>query len=400
MAILTKMLGAHRLQLAEDMVQETLITAMEHWATNDMPKAPTAWLVQVAKRKAINQLKHERFVDDEDTSWQLDTLEESDTEVYLEGEIEDSQLRMIFTCCHPSLSTESQIALTLKTLCGFGVAEVARALLCTESTINKRLYRAKKSIRESQESFQIPVGDALSNRIENVSVALYLLFNEGYNSSLGNMAIRKELCLEAVRLTKLMLKHFGSHKRLSALLALMCFHVARFDARIDNQGGIVLFEDQDRSTWNKELISQGVVLLKDAAKDKELSSYHIEACIAAEHCLSSSFATTNWKDIFHYYELLWRLKPNPIIKLNLAIIQSRLKGLGASLKMLAALEDNRVLANYHLLPATQGVFLMKAERHGDALVYLKKALQLKPSEAEQVLILEKIKECESPPTSS
>jgi len=391
------MLGANRLQLAEDVVQETLITAMEHWATNYIPKSPTAWLVQVAKRKALNQLKHESYEVNTSMPISLDAMEEDATEVYLEGEIEDSQLRMIFTCCHPALSVESQIALTLKTLCGFGVGQVANALLSTESTVNKRLYRAKKSIRESEIPFQIPVGKGLGDRINAVSTTLYLLFNEGYNSSSGSLAIQRELCLEAVRLTKLMLKHFKEHKGLSALLALMCFHTARFEARIDNQGGIVLFEDQDRSKWNAELIAHGVLLLKDAAHDDKLTAYHIEACIAAEHCSASSFETTDWGQIYYYYQLLWQVKPNPIVKLNLAIIQSKLGGLEVSLNMLAALERDKTLANYHLLAATQGVFLMKLGRIEEAMTYLRKALGLNPPPHEKALIERKIEECKIPP---
>lgn len=392
---LTRFFGPGNIQLAEDIIQETLIAALDHWSTHQIPDNPTGWLVQVAKRKALNELKRNKMIQRHHTSEALRKNPEYDLEqVFLENEIGDSQLRMIFTCCHPSLNTESQIALTLKTLCGFGVREVAHALLVTESTINKRLYRAKQSIRGSRVSFSIPQGKELSERLDVVALTLYLMFNEGYNSTSSSSTITKELCLEAIRLTKSLVVQFGEHQKLCALLSLMCFHVARFDARIDTQGAIILFEDQDRTLWNQELIATGIYYLKQSMNAKELSSYHIEARIAAEHCLADGFETTNWKSIYEQYELLSRLKPNPIIELNQAIIQSRLEGLDESLDLLKKLEEKGALKNYHLLPATQGIFHMKRKQYTQALLYLQKALVLNPSASETRFIEHKISECE------
>jgi len=394
LATLIRLFGTPHIGLAEDIVQETLIAAIEHWAVEGIPDNPSGWLVQVAKRKALNELKRQKIRlhhEDQLLFRQENTVEEK--AVFLEDEIKDNQLRMIFTCCHPALSTESQIALTLKTLCGFGVKEVAKALLSTESTINKRLYRAKETIRKSQSSFNIPQGKELETRLQAVSLTLYLMFNEGYNATSGELPIQKGLCLEAIRLTKLLKEHFKHHRRLSALLALMCFHAARFGARIDNGGAIVLFEDQDRSLWDKELIQIGMNHLADSFPDDSLSSYHIEAQIAAEHCLAESFENTDWQSLYKLYELLGKLKPNPVVELNLAIIQGRINGLEASLKQLESLAKKNTLSHYHLLPATQGMFLMQLARYKEALPYFEAALQLKPSTAELEMINSKISEC-------
>jgi RNA polymerase sigma-70 factor (ECF subfamily) len=385
-AILTRLFGTAHIQLAEDVVQDTLISALESWSLEGTPTNPTGWLVQVAKRKALNVLKREKMTQGHQVDVLSQTQNENFDTFFLDNEIKDSQLRMIFTCCHTSLPFESQIALTLKTLCGFGVNEVASALLTTTSTINKRLYRAKTTIRESDDPFDIPQGAELDTRLEAVSLTLYLIFNEGYNSSSSNSLIRKELCLEAIRLTKLLVDQFEKNQKLCALLALMCFHTARFDARIDDHGAIVLFEDQERTLWNKELINIGMQYLQKSTNTTALSTYHIEARIAAEHCLSKSFESTNWQTIFDQYELLEKLKPNPIIKLNLAIIQSKLQGLEASLTMLDELVRSKILKHYHLLPATQGVFYIKLKNYSLAIEYLEKAISLKPSLMEQTYI--------------
>lgn len=392
---LTRFFGPGNIQLAEDVIQETLIAALHHWSINQIPDNPTGWLVQVAKRKALNELKRNKMIQRHHSSGDLEKGPEYELDqVFLEHEIEDSQLRMIFTCCHPSLSKESQIALTLKTLCGFGIKEVANALLATESTINKRLYRARQNIRENRISFSIPHGKALSERLDVVSLTLYLMFNEGYNSTVNSETISKELCLEAMRLTRLLIVQFQDHSKLSALLSLMCFHVARFDARIDKQGAIVLFEDQNRTLWNQELIAIGMEYLKSSMNAEILSTWHIEARIAAEHCLANGFETTDWASIYSQYELLAKLKPNPIIELNQAIIQSRLNGFEESLRLLKSLEVKGSLKHYLLLPATQGIFYMKTKKFPEAIQYLKKALELNPSASETRFIKQRISECE------
>ena len=394
-AALTRLFGTSHIQLAEDIVQDTLITAINHWSTDKVPEQPEAWLWQVAKRKALNEMQRKKMIlrhhqgglaPSESYNQEIDTI-------FLSHEIADSQLRMIFTCCHPSLNTASQIALTLKTLCGFGVKEVARALLSTPSTINKRLYRAKQKIQQSEIPFIIPSGKDLEPRLDAVCLSLYLLFNEGYNASTGNQLIQKELCLEAMRLTKVLVDHFPEQDTLSALLALMCFHSARFDARLDDKGAIIIFEEQDRSKWNRALITEGILYLNRSTRGKKLSAYHLEAGIAAEHCLANSFAATNWASIKKQYQLLYRLKPNPVISLNLAIIESQLNGKRASLQTLSHLAETGDLANYYLLPATQGIFSFHLQEYQQAIVFLEQALPLTHSASEIAFIQQKIQEC-------
>ena len=394
LAIITKYFGASNLQLAEDIVQDTLIAAMTDWGTNGIPGNPTAWLVQVAKRKALNEIKRNKMMQEHHQTGVLtDSSAIEIDDIFLDNEIEDSQLRMIFTCCHPDLNLESQIPLTLKTLCGFGSREIAKSLLTSESTINKRLYRAKETIRISNSPFQVPQGNELLERLEGVSFTLYLLFNQGYNSSSGNSIIQKELCLEALRLTKLLVSKFTDNHKMKALLSLMCLHTARFDARLDHKGALVLFEDQNRSKWNRELINVGMHYFHQSLQDKSLTAYHIEARIAAEHCLSTSFEDTNWEIIYEQYELLYTIKPNPIIQLNLAIIQSKIKGFEESLRMLKALEKSNELKEYYLLPATLGIFSLEVLRYREALDYLNETLKLGPSKTEVTYIESKIKEC-------
>lgn len=394
-SILTGMFGSAHIELAEDVVQDTLMAAIDNWATSGVPDNPAAWLMLVAKRKAINALKRQRNLSSAESGNLEDPALDEQEEVFLDTEIEDSQLRMIFTCCHPSLSVESQIALTLKTLCGFGVTEVANALMTTEPTVNKRLYRAKKTIRELNGPFSIPQGNHLDRRLDVVTLTLYLLFNEGYNSSSGNLIIRKELCLEAFRLTNILVSKFSKYKELSALLSLMCFHIARFDARIDDHGALVIFEDQDRSLWNKSFISHGIQYLKSSSGGDKLSAYHLEAGIGAEHCMADSFENTNWSSIHYQYQLLLTLKPNPVIELNLAIIEGQLSGELKALESLNALEASGKLKDYYLLSATKGIFLMKLNRKAAALEYLHRAKAQTRSQAERSFLEQQIGLCQT-----
>ncbi len=381
---LTRLFGTAHIQLAEDVVQDALIAALDKWSVEGIPKNPSAWLMQVAKRKALNELKRNQMMLGHELGIanSQNDLDQIGT-VFMPNEIEDSQLRMIFTCCHPALNTESQIALTLKTLCGFGIQEVANALLSSKSTINKRLFRAKEALRKMNAPFTIPSGAELNSRLQSVTTTLYLLFNEGYNASSGDNIIQKEFCLEALRLCKLLEKRFTKNPEIRALLALMCFHVSRFDARLDTQGGIIIFEEQDRSLWNKKLIQKGMQYLQASMNETKLTSYHLEAGIAGQHCIAESFEKTDWKSIYANYQLLEKLKPSPIIRLNLAIIQSKLTGLESSLALLGDLESSDVLNNYHLLPATQGIFLLKLGQEELGKSYLQKALKMATSKRER-----------------
>jgi RNA polymerase sigma factor (sigma-70 family) len=396
-AILTRIFGPGNIQLAEDIVQDTLIAAMDSWTGHDLPDNPAAWLMQVAKRKALNELRRTKVVY---RHCEASGDENGDYVAWVEGifldkEIQDSQLRMIFTCCHPSLSMKSQTALTLKVLCGFSIKEVSQALLTSEDVIHKRLYRSKEKIRSQKIPFNIPSRDKLTGRIDAVCLTLYLLFNEGYNSSSSEKIIRKDLCAEALRLTILLNQYFSDRSETCALISLMCLHAARFEARLDRQGAIVIFEDQDRTLWNRELIAKGLHYLKKASASARLSEYHLEAGIAAEHCLAKSFEETDWQSIYSQYELLYRLKQNPIIKLNMAIICSQLESTLAAIQKLEKLILEKELDGYYLLHATLGIFYLKEKQYNRALRYLTRAKNMTNSSQETEFLNKRLSECRS-----
>ena len=387
-AILTRLFGIHNLELAEDVLQDTLRQALEDWSLGAVPDNPQGWLMVVAKRKAINAIRRERlqrtFATDMDVLLKSEwTAAYTMDQVFLEDEIRDSQLRMIFTCCHPALPMESQLALTLKTLCGFSIAEIAAAFLTTEPTVNKRLYRAKEKIRQELIQFTVPAGQSLLTRLDAVLLVIYLLFNEGYNSSGDNPVIRQDLCLEAIRLAMLLTEKpvTNAHLPVYALLALMCLHAARFEARIDNDNNLILLEEQDRRLWDQQLISQGLQFLSQSAGGDSVTAWHLEAAIAAEHCISPDFESTNWNKIYDYYIALERLKPSSVIKLNLAIVTAKKNGPWAAIDLLHELEKHRALDSYYLLSAALGEFYRQTGQATEAHAYFQRALSLTRSAA-------------------
>ena len=392
-AVLTRLFGLHNIELAEDVVQDTLHQALQDWPFGLMPDNPAAWLMTVAKRKAINTIRREKFY--RSFAGDIDTLLKSEwtaaytmDQVFLESEITDSQLRMIFTCCHPDLPTEAQVALTLKTLCGFSIGEIAAALLTTESNINKRLYRAKEKIRHEGVDFSVPTGIHLHRRLDAVLLVIYLLFNEGYNSTGDNPAIRKDLCLEALRLAMLLTQNstINEYPAVYALLALLCLHSARLDARIDNNDCLVILEDQDRRLWNHELIQQGMQFLARSATGATATAYHLEAAIAAEHCMTPDFASTNWRRIHDYYTALEKLKPSSVIRLNLAIVIGKKDGPEAAIALLHQLETHKALENSYLLYTSLGEFYYLAGKKEQALDYFLRARTLTRSPAIRELL--------------
>jgi RNA polymerase sigma factor (sigma-70 family) len=396
-AILTRIFGIHNFELAEDILQDTLHQALKDWSLGGIPDNPAGWLMVVAKRKAINTIKREKFyrsfaVDIDALLRSESTSADTMDQVFLEDEIRDSQLRMVFTCCHPALVMEAQVALTLRTLCGFGAAEIAAALLTTESNIHKRLYRAKEKIRSGNIDFTVPAGAHLRERLDAVLLVIYLLFNEGYNATGDNPAIRKDLCLEAMRLGMLLIEHpaTSEYPPLYALMALLCLHSARFDARIDTNDAIVILEEQDRTRWDKELITQGLHFLGRSASGEIATALHLEAAIAAEHCLAPDFASTDWKRIHHYYTALVQLKPSSVIHLNLAIATGKKDGPAAAISLLHKLEHHKALENYYLLYTALGEFYRQAGDQDKALDYFHKARGLTRSPAIRQVLDRKI----------
>lgn len=395
-AVLTGIFGPRNLELAEDVVQDTLLKALEHWKFHGVPSNPSAWLFTVARNKALDVVRRERYK--KEFADELSALLKSEytagttlSQLVQDNDIEDEQLRMMFVCCHPVVAEEGQVALILKTLCGFSIPEIARAFLTSEETIAKRLYRAREQFRKENIRFEIPqVGD-LPSRLESVLTAIYLLFNEGYHSSNHDAVIRDDLVEESLRLANLLCNHPSTRQPASlALLALLCFHAARLYSRVDSSNHILTLQHQDRSVWNRELIERGRRFLNLASEGNTVSTYHLEASIAYEHCIAPDFAATNWERILQIYDWLYQLKPNPLVGVNRAIIIAEIKGARAGLDSLEKIPDLETLSNYPLLAATRAEFHVQLGDKAAALQNLNKALMLSSSSAEQELLRKKI----------
>jgi RNA polymerase sigma factor (sigma-70 family) len=394
-AVLTRIFGFHNLEMVEDVVQETFLKALQAWKYQPLPDNPSGWLMRVARNKAIDLIRRQQKLSS--ISDELSRQLQSDTEhtighFFLDTEIADSQLRMIFTCCHPALNQEDQIALTLKTVSGFGVQEIAKALVSNDATIQKRLYRAKEFIKKNEIRFEIPIGPSLHERLETVYTVIYLLFNEGYNSIKADELIRYDLCAEAMRLCKLLEEHrVGNAPSTFALLSLMCFQASRFDSRIGDDNSIILLEQQDRNKWDKELIRMGYYYLDQSSAGDHLSIYHIESAIAAEHCLSPDFQSTNWKSLLKLYDCLLEQKPVPVVQLSRAIVLAQLDDLPAAIDIVLDIPGiDDLLKHHHLYSAALGELYAKAGNAAEARRHLEAAYRLTPSLAEKKLFREKI----------
>jgi RNA polymerase sigma-70 factor (ECF subfamily) len=391
-SVLTKMLGFKNLDVAHDIVQDTLLKAMNVWGYGKIPDNPPAWLYTVAKNKAIDFLRSQKSRREVNESECEEHLRVSFSEdLFLDSEIQDSQLRMIFACCHPSIPADSQIALSLKTLCGLSVQEISRAFLTSEDTIAKRIYRAKEKIIQEKIDLEVPSGSILPVRLEFVLHVLYLMFNEGYNSSGPDELIRKDVCAEAMRLCPLLTLHpLTNHPSVNALLALMCFQASRFESRVNEKGNIITLRHQDRSTWNKSLIHQGNEYLDRGTENESITVYHIEAAIAGLHAASPSFDLTDWKSVYHLYEALYAMKPTPIVALNKAIASSYAISCQSALELLLQIKG---LENHHLYHAALGEVHLSLGKKDDAKGHFERAINLTSSPMEQSLLTDKLMKC-------
>ena len=394
-AVLSKLLGLQHLQTAQDLTQDTLLQALHTWRIKGLPENPKAWLYRVAKNKAVDFLRREktyRRVESAQAHLLKSTpaLHATITQLFEDDEIGDSQLRMIFACCHPAIPVESQLALALKTLCGLSVSEIANAFLKDNETIAKRIYRAKDKIRTEKIELDLPSTAQLPKRLDAVLHCLYLLFNEGYHSSHPEQLIREDLCEEAMRLAYLLTQMpLTNGPRTNALLALFCFQASRIKARQDEGGNIILLKNQDRSKWYRPLIQKGFFFL-EAATQKETSVYHLEAAIAYLHAVAPSFEETDWKAIYYLYQLLAAAHPNPFIHLNKAIAASYAVSKESALQQLKAIDG---LENYYLYHTAIGEVYFELAQMAVARMYYQKALTLTKSLAEQHLLQEKITAC-------
>ena len=397
-AVLSRLLGLQNIEVAQDIVQDTLLQAMTTWAYKAIPDNPSAWLYRVAKNKAIDFLRKEKKFHEisPQYSYLLQseyTLASTVNTLFLENEIQDSQLRMMFACCHPSITEESQIALTLKTLCGLSVDEISKAFLTTEETIAKRIYRAKEKIKTEKIGLEVPQSNELSVRVDTVLKSLYLLFNEGYKSSKADELIREDLCEEAMRLCFLLTQHsLTALPRSKALLALMCFQASRLDARLDDKNNIILLKHQDRSKWNRSLMSKGFELMEESAVPFEVSTYHLEAAIASQHASARSFEQTDWKSIYHLYEMLYQLQPNPVVAMNKAIASAYAINKQNALNELQQIKG---LEQHHLYYASIGEIYFEMQNKTEAKKFYQKALEFTSSGHDQQLLISKISNCEA-----
>jgi RNA polymerase sigma-70 factor (ECF subfamily) len=392
--VLTRLLGFERLELAEDIVQDTMVQALRSWPFGGIPDNPRAWLYRVAKHKALDVVRREnsfRHISRELSKDHQQSDEQLVNEYFLEDEIKDSQLRMLFACCHPAIAAESQVAMCLKILCGLSIKEIAGAFLTAPDTVEKRLHRAKEKIRKAQICLEVPAGPQLAARLPLVLKSIYLLFNEGYNSTHPVGLIRRDLCAEAMRLGLLLWEHpRTSSPAGSALLALMCFQAARFEARTNASGAIVLLADQDRSQWDGELIQKGRRYLNQSAEGAHVSEYHLQAGIAMLHCTAPSYEATDWLTMLHYYDLLLTRNPSPVVALHRAVALANVDGPATALREVVALSG---LDHNHYYHAILGDLYQRNGQSQPAREHYQRARQLTSSTAEQDLLSHKLSGC-------
>jgi RNA polymerase sigma factor (sigma-70 family) len=386
-AVLCKLFGIEHIEIAEDIASETFLLAFETWNYKGIPKNPIAWLYVVAKNKAKNYFTHNKvFAEKILRQLQYANIKDEEIEIDLsEKNITDSQLQMLFAICQPSISIEAQIGLSLRILCGFGIDEIADAFLTNKETINKRLFRAKEKLRLEKVQIKFPDKIEIDNRLETVLTTLYLLFSEGYYSERQNAVIRKDLCLEAMRLTYLLIENEQTNQHsTNSLLSLMCFHSSRLDARTTENGEIILYQDQDENLWNDELILKGNYFLTQASNWNILSKYYLEARIAYWHTIKVD-TIDKWENILQLYNHLLQLEYSPIAALNRTFALSKAKS-----KQIALVEAEKLnLSNNHFYYILLGelckdVDNIKAKKH------FQKAFSLAKTQAEKHTIKKKI----------
>ncbi len=386
-AVISRLFGLQHIETAEDIVSETFLQASETWGIKGIPPNPAAWLYAVAKQKTLYHFRRNKILEKKiipELKTRQDAHEEH-TFDFSQQNIKDSQLQMLFAVCNPAITSEAQIGLALRILCGFGIDEIAEAFFSNKDTINKRLFRAKEKLRAENVQLELPPEKELSGRLDNVLHIIYLLFNEGYYSRNQNQVLRKELCLEALRLCLMLAEYEGTNlPKTNALLALMCFHASRFSARETDENSMVLYEQQDPALWDAALVNQGRHFLHLSAEGKELSSYHLEARIACWHCTKED-TNEKWEDILDLYNRLLLINYSPGAALGRGFALYKARGREAALVEAEQLKlENNHFYFILLAELYKGVDNKKATRH------LQSAYDLAKSQAEKQTILEKI----------
>lgn len=398
LATLIRLLGDF--DLAEEMLQEAYAVALEKWPSEGEPSNQRAWLISTAHHKAIDRLRR-------DQRWQIKRQEIAKTTAILtppaaESEVDstdhmfpDDQLRLIFTCCHPSLAVESQVALTLHTVCGITTEEISKAFLTPMPTMAQRLVRAKRKIRDANVPYRVPPPEELPARLDAVRLIVYLIFNEGYFASGGDSLIRCELCAEAIRLGRVLCQLLPRDTETRTLLALMLLHDSRRDARVGADRELILLEEQDRALWHIEEIREGTALLESALRAGAAGPYALQASIAALHANARTSADTDWPQIVGLYSALLKLHPSPVIEVNRAVAVSLARSLDEGLELLDELAVRTELADFHLLPAARADILRRLGRQAEAAEAYRRALAMATNDVERRFFRRRLSEASS-----
>jgi RNA polymerase sigma factor (sigma-70 family) len=384
------------ISMAEDLAQDTLIIALERWPVSGIPDNPGAWLMTVAKRKAIDLLRRKKLLDQkyEQIAYEVNTHYEPDWTDDIDEDIGDNLLRLIFMTCHPLLSKNARVALTLRLVGGLTTEEIANAFLVPEPTIAQRIVRAKRTLAAANVPFEVPQKTGYTERLSSVLEVIYLMFNEGYSASSGDNLIRTNLCNEALRMGRVLAELILIEPEVHGLVALMEIQASRFKARTNTEGEMILLLDQNRSLWNEEHINRGIASLKKA-KDLggTLGMYALQASIATCHAGASSPKKTNWEQIVALYDALAEFAPSPVVELNRAVAISMAYGTEAGLEIVDSLLLDPALKNYHLLPSVKGNFLLKLGRKREAFEEFQRAASLTQNVQEHKSLLKQAKNC-------